>query len=39
MFYFDLDTPVYSPKLQQLIGEMLGLCEEFVYLGSYSEVV
>lgn len=22
MFYFDLDTPVYSPKLQQLIGEM-----------------
>ena len=39
MFYFDLDTPVYSPKLQQLIGEMPGLCEEFVYLGSYSEVV
>ena len=39
MFYFDLDTPVYSPKLQQLIGEMPGLCEEFAYLGSYSEVV
>ena len=38
-FYFDLDTPVYSPKLQQLIGEMPGLCEEFAYLGSYSEVI
>ena len=39
MFYFDLDTPVYSPKLQELIGEMPELCEEFAYLGSYSEVV
>ena len=39
MFYFDLDTPVYSPQFQQLMGELPGLCEEFSYLGSYSEVV
>ena len=39
MFYFDLDTPVYSPQLLQLLGEMPALCEEFSYLGSYSEVV
>ncbi len=39
MFYFDLDTPVYSPQFMQLIGEMKGLCESFEYLGSYSEMV
>ncbi len=39
MFYFDLDTPVYSPGFQQLMGELPGLCEEFHYLGSYSEVL
>lgn len=39
MFYFDLDTPVYSPQFQQLMGELPSLCEEFSYLGSYSEVV
>ena len=39
MFYFDLDTPVYSPGFRQLMGELPGLCEEFHYLGSYSEVV
>ncbi len=38
MFYFDLDTPVYSPKLLQLIGELPYSCEHFSYLGSYSEV-
>ena len=38
MFYFDLDTPVYSPKLIQLIGELSTICDEFQYLGSYSEV-
>ena len=38
-FYFDLDPPVYSPQFQQLMGELPGLCEEFSYLGSYSEVV
>lgn len=38
MFYFDLDTPVYSPKLLQLLGELPNACESFHYLGSYSEV-
>ncbi len=39
MFYFDLDTSVYSPQFIQLMGEMESLCEEFSYLGSYSEVI
>ena len=39
MFYFDLETSVYSPEFLQLMGELPGLCEEFSYLGSYSEVV
>jgi len=38
MFYFDIDTPVYSPKLLQLFGELPNACEKFNYLGSYSEV-
>lgn len=39
MFYFDLETPIYSPQYIQLITELENLCEEFRYLGSYSEVV
>ena len=39
MFYFDLETSVYSPKFIQLMGELGNLCEEYEYLGSYSEVV
>jgi len=39
MFYFDLETPVYSPQFIQLISELNGICEEFRYLGSYSEIV
>jgi len=39
MFYFDLETSVYSPQFLQLMGEMPTMCEEFSYLGSYSEVV
>ena len=39
MFYFDLDVPVRSPSLLQLLQELGGLCERFTYLGSYSEVV
>ena len=39
MFYFDLETSVYSPQFLQLMGEMPTLCEEFTYLGSYGEVV
>ena len=39
MFYFDLDTSVYSPKFIQLMGELSDLAEEFEYLGSYTEVI
>ena len=39
MFYFDLDTSIYSQEFVQLICELEDLCEEFKYLGSYSEVV
>ena len=39
MFYFDLDTSVYSPQFIQLMGELQSISEEFAYLGSYSEVI
>ncbi len=39
MFYFDLETSIYSAEFVQLMCELDELCEEFKYLGSYSEVV
>ena len=39
MFYFDLDTSIYAQEFVQLICELDELCDEFKYLGSYSEVV
>ena len=39
MFYFDLETSIYSQEFVQLMCELEDLCEEFKYLGSYSEVV
>ena len=39
MFYFDLSVSVYSPQLLQLLGELDDACEQFHYLGSYSEVI
>ena len=39
MFYFDLETSVYSPEFITLIGELESSCERFRYLGSYSEMV
>ncbi len=39
MFYFDLESPVYSPRLSQLLSELEQECDEFTYLGSYSEVI
>ncbi len=39
MFYFDLEAPVYSPKLAQLLAELEKECDKFTYLGSYSEVI
>ena len=39
MFYFDLETSIYSEEFAQLMCELEGLCEEFKYLGSYREVL
>ncbi len=39
MFYFDLDTSIYSEEFVQLMCELEDLCEEFKYLGSYNEVI
>ena len=39
MFYFDLETSIYSEEFVQLICELDELCEEFTYLGSFCEVV
>ena len=39
MFYFDLETSIYSEEFIQLMCELNDLCEEFKYLGSYCEVV
>ena len=39
MFYFDLETSIYSEEFVQLMCELSELSEEFKYLGSYSEVV
>lgn len=38
-FYFDLETSVYSQAYIQMICELSASSEEFVYLGSYSEVI
>lgn len=39
MFYFDLESSVYSPRLAQLLSELEHECDSFAYLGSYSEVI
>ena len=39
MFYFELQTSIYSEEFVQLICELDDLCKEFSYLGSYIEVV
>ena len=39
MFYFDLETCIYSEEFIQLMCELEDLCEEFKNLGSYTEVV
>ena len=39
MFYFDLETSIYSEEFVQLICELDELSEDFKYLGSYTEVV
>ena len=39
MFYFDLEASVYSPKFAELLAQLEQECDEFTYLGSYSEVI
>ena len=39
MFYFDLEVPVYSPNLLQMMDELKDMSDKFNYLGSYSEVI
>ena len=39
MFYFDLETSVYSKEFFQLLDNLQEVCEEFKYLGSYAEVL
>lgn len=39
MFYFDLETSVYSPEFSRMLDELGSISEDFSYLGSYSEVV
>ena len=39
MFYFDLETSIYSARFIQLLADLEQMCETFRYLGSYSEIV
>jgi len=39
MFYFDLETSVYSDEFMQIFSDIAGMATQFRYLGSYSEVV
>ncbi len=38
MFYFDIETSVYSEEFAQLMRELSDGTEEFHYLGSYQEI-
>ena len=38
-FYFELDTSIYSEEFVRLMCELDDLCDQFQYLGSYTEVV
>ena len=37
MFYFDIEASVYSENLKALLCELEDDCEQFTYLGSYTE--
>ena len=39
MFYLDLETSVYGQELAKLLDGIQEFCEEFKYLGSYTEVL
>ena len=37
MFYFDIETSVYSKEFIELFNDIEGMCSKFKYLGSYTE--
>ena len=39
MFYFDIDCPVAAPEFETLFSSLDDVCEEYRYLGSYSEIM
>ena len=39
MFYFDIDCPVSAPEFKTLLVSLDDVCEEYRYLGSYTEVI
>ncbi|MEF9921581.1 MAG: prephenate dehydratase domain-containing protein [Anaerovoracaceae bacterium] len=39
MFYFDIESQIYSEEFVQLISELEEMSQEFKYLGSYMEIV
>ena len=39
MFYFDIECPAAAPEFRMLMNSLSDVCEEFRYLGSYTEVV
>ena len=39
LFYFDLESPVESPALLRLLGELESNNEQFRYLGTYREML
>jgi chorismate mutase/prephenate dehydratase len=39
LFYFDLESPIESPALLRLLGELESTSEKFRYLGTYREVL
>ena len=39
MFYFDIECPAAAPEFRMLMNSLADVCEEFRYLGSYTEVI
>lgn len=39
MFYFDIECPAAAPEFNTLMDSLSEVCEEFRYLGSYTEVI
>ena len=39
LFYFDIESSIYSTDFERMISELEEVCEEVHYLGSYLEIV